>query len=163
MGYTGDARFECRPECENDSDCTNSRFACENNRCKNLCDKCGVNAVCDIDDNRKLNCSCPLNYLGDPYTKCNPECVTHDECGPQRHCFNSKCVNLCDGVCGINANCKLRDTTPVCSCPKNMTGDPFTQCRPFELSKYLDFDKNLKLCFRKLEPSMEKIDVRICL
>jgi hypothetical protein len=30
----------------------------------------------------------------------------------------------------VNAECNLRDSTPVCSCPKGMRGDPFTKCYP---------------------------------
>lgn len=35
------------------------------------------------------------------------------------------------GACGIGADCNLRGLTPVCSCPRDMTGDPFVRCRPF--------------------------------
>ena len=31
----------------------------------------------------------------------------------------------------MNADCNLRGLTPVCSCPRDMTGDPFVRCRPF--------------------------------
>lgn len=32
---------------------------------------------------------------------------------------------------GVNADCNLRGLTPVCSCPKTHTGNPFVSCRPF--------------------------------
>lgn len=41
------------------------------------------------------------------------------------------CKNPCDGSCGVNADCNLRGLTPVCSCPRDMTGDPFISCRKF--------------------------------
>lgn len=38
---------------------------------------------------------------------------------------------------GINADCNLRGLTPICSCPRDMTGDPFVSCRPFTPRVYL--------------------------
>jgi len=78
------------------------------------------------------------NYHGDPYVSCRAECVTSGDCPSSRQvCQANKCIDPCNGVCGINANCRVRDgTTAVCSCPKDMTGDPFVHCRPFEKRKY---------------------------
>lgn len=36
---------------------------------------------------------------------------------------------------GVNADCNLRGLTPICSCPRDMTGDPFVSCRPFTPGK----------------------------
>ncbi|KAL0267041.1 UNVERIFIED_CONTAM: hypothetical protein PYX00_009414 [Menopon gallinae] len=94
---------------------------------------CGAGATCDVVNHRPV-CRCPENYLGDPYVSCRAECVTSGDCISSRQvCLRNKCVDPCKGVCGINANCRIRDgTTAVCSCPKDMTGDPFVRCRPFE-------------------------------
>lgn len=69
---------------------------------------------------------------------CRAECHTSGDCPSQRQtCVNNKCIDPCKGVCGINANCRVRDgTTAVCSCPKDMTGDPFVRCRPFEKRRF---------------------------
>lgn len=76
-------------------------------------------------------------YIGNPYSSCKPECVTHSDCPRSKPaCYYNSCKNPCDGVCGIGANCELRDITPICSCPKDMTGDPFVRCRPFEKSNF---------------------------
>lgn len=76
-------------------------------------------------------------YVGNPYVSCRPECTTHSECSPAKPaCLYQKCVNPCDGVCGVNADCNLRGITPVCSCPKHMTGNPFVSCRLFEPRKH---------------------------
>lgn len=72
-------------------------------------------------------------WVGNPYVTCRPECTTHSECPPSKPaCLYQKCLNPCDGVCGVNADCNLRGITPVCSCPKHMTGNPFVSCRLFE-------------------------------
>lgn len=76
-------------------------------------------------------------YFGDPYTSCRAECLSHGDCPSSRpSCINSKCMDPCAGVCGVNANCRVKDgTTAICSCPRHMTGNPFVSCRPFEKSK----------------------------
>lgn len=43
--------------------------------------------------------------------------------------------NGCDGACGINANCAMRDIEPICSCPENCIGDPKTYCKPYVKGK----------------------------
>lgn len=87
-------------------------------------------------------------YFGDPYTSCRAECLSHGDCPSSRpSCINSKCMDPCAGVCGVNANCRVKDgTTAICSCPRHMTGNPFVSCRPFEKSKssfVLNIMKNL--------------------
>ena len=43
-------------------------------------------------------------------------------------CFRNKCVDPCPGVCGYNANCRVVNHSPVCSCLPNYVGDPFVGC-----------------------------------
>lgn len=75
-------------------------------------------------------------WVGNAYVACRPECTTHSECPAAKSaCLYQKCINPCDGVCGVNADCNLRDITPVCSCPRHMTGNPFVSCRLFEPRK----------------------------
>lgn len=60
-------------------------------------------------------------------------CRSDGDCPRNKpYCNYGACKNPCDGVCGVGANCELKNNlTPVCSCPRDMTGDPFVQCRPF--------------------------------
>ena len=77
------------------------------------------------------------NWQGNPYTGCRAECTYDSDCPRGKPvCYYSKCVNPCEGACGVSANCELRGTTPVCSCPRDMTGDPFVSCRPFTPSMF---------------------------
>lgn len=133
-GYFGSAITGCRHECERDYDCGATQ-ACQNYQCVSPCSTgvCAPTANCDVVNHRAV-CSCPTGYLGDPYVSCRAECLSHGDCPSDRpSCLYSKCVNPCAGVCGVGANCRVRDgTTAVCSCPKDMTGDPFVRCRPFD-------------------------------
>lgn len=96
-----------------------------------------------LDDEKKIPCAINLlffflfqTWVGNPYVSCRPECTAHSECSAAKPaCLYQKCVNPCDGVCGVNADCNLRDITPVCSCPRHMTGNPFVSCRLFEPRK----------------------------
>ncbi|XP_048505762.1 neurogenic locus notch homolog protein 1 isoform X2 [Athalia rosae] len=130
-GYHGSALTGCRHECETDAECPNNLACSTSYRCESPC-KCGENANCEV-INHRPRCSCPTNWLGSPYVSCRPECTYHSDCPRSKPaCLYQQCKNPCEGVCGVNANCELRDITPICSCPKDMTGDPFVSCRPFE-------------------------------
>lgn len=87
---------------------------------------CGPNAVCR-DTNGKADCSCLPGYKGIP-PNCRPECLKSTECPPYLSCVNEKCVDPCKGLCGINANCIVKNHNPICSCLPQYTGDPFTRC-----------------------------------
>ncbi|XP_043477825.1 uncharacterized protein LOC122508492 [Leptopilina heterotoma] len=58
------------------------------------------------------------------------ECLEHEDCPDHKPaCFDSICMNLCEGSCGINTFCKLRHRViPVCYCHEGMIGDPFVKC-----------------------------------
>ncbi len=68
--------------------------------------------------NHRSICSCPANFLGDPFTRCYPECTQHDECRSNQACFNLKCVDPCIGACGTGAECRVENHKAICSCPK---------------------------------------------
>ncbi|XP_054290488.1 fibropellin-1-like [Macrosteles quadrilineatus] len=133
-GYVGSPLSGCRHECESDYDCPASQ-SCQNFKCQSACATgvCAPSANCVVQNHRAV-CSCPPGHVGDPYVSCRAECFTHSDCPSHKpSCLNAKCVDVCAGVCGVNANCRVRDgTTAVCSCPKDMTGNPFVSCRPFE-------------------------------
>lgn len=87
---------------------------------------CGPYSVC-----RKINeqavCTCQDKYLGSP-PNCRPECLVNSECPQNRACYKSKCNDPCPGTCGINAQCRVINHNPLCSCPTGMAGDPFSRC-----------------------------------
>ncbi|CAG9854642.1 unnamed protein product [Phyllotreta striolata] len=123
----------CRHECESDAECGPIQ-ACVDFKCQNPClSQCGENAECETIANHRAVCKCPPNYFGNPHVSCKPECYGDVDCPSSRPaCIYGICKNPCEGECGEGANCELRGLTPVCSCPKDMTGHPFVRCRPFE-------------------------------
>uniref|UniRef100_A0A6E8W1C0 Dumpy n=1 Tax=Anopheles coluzzii TaxID=1518534 RepID=A0A6E8W1C0_ANOCL len=116
-GYTGDPFTSCRlmppppPEPVNDDPCNPS--------------PCGANAQC-----QNGICTCLPEYQGDPYRGCRPECVLNSDCGRDRACIRSKCVDPCPGTCGQDALCEVINHIPMCRCPDGMAGNAFVQCRP---------------------------------
>lgn len=90
---------------------------------------CGANAVCK-ERNGAGSCTCLLEYVGDPYTGCRPECVLNSECPQNKACVNNKCVNPCAGVCGANAECRVINHAPSCSCISGHVGNPLVACHP---------------------------------
>lgn len=88
---------------------------------------CGPNAICD-----KGNCRCLPEYRGDPYRECRPECVLNSDCPTEKACLNNKCVNPCIGTCGTNAECKIFNHIPMCSCLPGFAGNAFVACQRIE-------------------------------
>ena len=89
---------------------------------------CGPGAECRKQGNNAV-CFCPKNYVGEPTVGCRPECVQNSDCPRDKGCVNNRCVNPCPGVCGLNAECRVVNHAPVCSCLPNYTGDPSSSCR----------------------------------
>lgn len=89
---------------------------------------CGANAVCK-ERNGAGSCSCVLEYFGDPYVGCRPECVSNSDCDRSKACFNQKCRDPCPGVCGSNAECHVVNHSPSCVCIAGYTGNPLSGCR----------------------------------
>lgn len=50
------------------------------------------------------------------------------DCSSTQACISEKCRDPCPGSCGYQANCRVQNHIPVCSCEPGFTGDPFTQC-----------------------------------
>lgn len=88
---------------------------------------CGANAVCK-ERNGAGSCLCLPDYFGDPYTGCRPECVQNSDCDKFRACVNNKCKDPCPGVCGLNAECRVQNHSPICLCIEGYTGDPSREC-----------------------------------
>ena len=87
---------------------------------------CGPYSRCKALSDKAM-CSCEPGYRGSP-PSCRPECIVNDECSRQLACSKQKCINPCDGACGLNADCFVRNHLPVCKCPVGYEGDPFRQC-----------------------------------
>ena len=90
---------------------------------------CGTSAQCRVESGL-AKCFCPPSYLGDPYTACRPECVVNSECPADKTCSQKKCVDPCAGTCGSNAECRVSNHIPVCSCAQGFSGDPYSSCQP---------------------------------
>lgn len=90
---------------------------------------CGPNSICRERDGAG-SCTCIDEFYGDPYLGCRPECVMNTDCAMDRSCFNNKCVDPCSGVCGQNAECRVTNHAPSCSCLPGYTGNPLHACTP---------------------------------
>ena len=99
---------------------------------------CGPNSLPPQRFGDDCRCSCLPDMLGSP-PNCRPECTINDECPLDKACISRKCQDPCPGLCGINAQCRVRNHVPICVCIRNYQGDPFSQCN-LVTSKYcLDF------------------------
>lgn len=96
---------------------------------------CGANAICK-ERNGAGSCTCLPEYFGDPYTVCKPECVTNIDCPSNKACLNNKCKDPCYGICGINAECRVSNHAPICSCYEGYTGNPSASCHQIQISTY---------------------------
>lgn len=94
---------------------------------------CGPNALCQV-INDSPSCTCLSGFINSP-PNCRPECVSNSECLTHHACINQKCKDPCPGSCGENADCRVVSHTPMCVCSIGYTGDPFTQCVPFQECK----------------------------
>ena len=102
---------------------------------------CGTNAQCQS-QNGAINCLCPSNYIGDPYSSCRPECLLNTDCPRDKSCLRNKCIDPCAGACGVDADCRVTNHIPFCSCKESYTGDPYASCRPIPaISKILPTDE----------------------
>ena len=74
---------------------------------------CGSNAEC-TDQNGAASCRCIQDYFGDPYVACRPECTINADCPSNKACSRLHCVDLCPGLCGTNAECRVINHIPTC-------------------------------------------------
>lgn len=89
---------------------------------------CGLNSECR-DIGGSPSCSCLPSFIGSP-PNCRPECTINPDCSSNLACIREKCRDPCPGSCGTGAQCSVINHTPICTCPLEMTGDPFTNCYP---------------------------------
>lgn len=88
---------------------------------------CGFGAICR-ENNGVGSCTCPPDYLGDPYEECRPECTQNSDCLTRMACVALKCKDPCPGTCGVNAQCQSVNHLPMCTCILGYTGNPFIYC-----------------------------------
>lgn len=102
---------------------------------------CGPNSVCRALSGQVM-CSCITGYIGTP-PSCRPECLVDSDCTILLSCSNQKCVDPCQGSCGMNAECRVHNHKPICYCRNGLTGDPFSYCRVIQskLKNYLNILK----------------------
>lgn len=53
----------------------------------------------------------------------------NSECPRNRACINNKCVDPCPGSCGLNAECRVVNHSPTCTCAPGYVGNPLVACR----------------------------------
>lgn len=71
IGYFGTPPT-CRPECLVSSECSPDK-ACISQKCQDPCPgTCGIAARCQVRNHNPI-CTCPINYIGDPFVKCEKQ------------------------------------------------------------------------------------------
>lgn len=133
-GYTGDAFSNCQRQV------TPIQPPPQGNPCQPS--PCGPNSKCRVSNSLAV-CSCLDAFVGAP-PNCKPECTVNAECPQNKACHNFKCANPCAGTCGVDAKCEVINHNPICSCPLDMTGDPFSRCYPTPLPAPKDEPKTPK-------------------
>lgn len=127
------------PECTMDYECP-SKLACIRNQCVEPCKElspCAKSAKCSVIDSspvRTMVCECPELWVPDANGECRqivlatePGCQQDTDCPEQETCINRQCRNPCN--CGIDAECRIVNRRPVCSCRNGFDGNPNTACR----------------------------------
>ena len=117
-GYTGDAITQCTlvpagiPVVEETD-------PCDPNPCGAYSQHKEQNGVCV--------CSCEAAMIGAP-PNCRPECLVSSECSQTTACMQQRCRDPCPGLCGANADCRVTNHNPICTCRRGYEGDPFSGC-----------------------------------
>lgn len=91
---------------------------------------CGPYSQCRAVNGHAV-CSCLAGYFGNP-PNCHPECITSSDCPQDKSCVNQICSDPCPGTCGYNAQCRVVNHSPICSCYPGYYGDPFVRCAIIE-------------------------------
>lgn len=89
---------------------------------------CGANTVCK-ERNGYGSCTCLPGYFGDAYVGCRPECLVNNDCPLDKACLNKKCRDPCSGSCGVNAECRVINHNPICSCLPGYLGNALRFCQ----------------------------------
>lgn len=140
-----DCRAEIEPTCRRDTDCP-AHLACINNDCVDACsvlEPCHRPSECQITPTtpvRTMICTCPDGYISNGSSSCKPTnmvvkvggCISDADCSEDRACLRGICHNPCN--CGLNAECRIKNHKPVCSCRQGYVGNPEFECTRVECS-----------------------------
>ncbi|KAK8736643.1 hypothetical protein OTU49_017434, partial [Cherax quadricarinatus] len=128
-GFFGEANSDsgCKPECTVDDDCSHD-LACVNTHCIDPCPSaCGINSLCEVNTHRPV-CFCPAGFKGNPYTRCD---VLTEPISPMEQVTPKPQITPCSpSPCGLNTECRVEGSKPICSCIGDYIGDPKDRCRP---------------------------------
>lgn len=100
---------------------------------------CGANAQCTV-RNSAGACACLSEFFGNPYVGCRPECIMNSDCPLNQACTRNKCLDPCRGLCGPNAECRVTNHQPSCTCFAGYFGDPYSYCN-------VQRDERKNICF----------------
>jgi hypothetical protein len=94
----------------------------------NPCDPppCGPHSQCQVVSGQ-AECSCLPGKIG-RVPNCRPECTVSSDCLANEACVGQKCVDPCPGSCAQNAECRVVNHSPVCTCRPGYSGDAYIQC-----------------------------------
>ena len=94
----------------------------------NPCDPppCGPHSQCQVVSGQ-AECSCLAGKIG-RVPNCRPECTVSSDCFANEACVGQKCVDPCPGSCAPNAECRVVNHSPVCTCRPGYSGDAYIQC-----------------------------------
>lgn len=134
-----DCRPEPQPECRTDGECA-SFLACIEERCVDPCktlEPCDRPSRCEVVPSlplRTMICICPDGYVSSGSGTCKPTepvrdiggCISDSECPSDKACVNGICRDPCN--CGPDAECRIKDHKPVCSCLQGYYGNPEIEC-----------------------------------
>ncbi|XP_031635513.1 neurogenic locus notch homolog protein 1-like, partial [Contarinia nasturtii] len=130
IGYTGNPYSSCHFI---EHDPVTVVDECQQNPCSNSCNPCGANSQCRVNNGISI-CTCLPGFIGSA-PACRPECISSPECSRDKACVNQKCVNPCAiNVCGTNADCRVNNHSPICTCRNDYTGNPLIVCSPIPLT-----------------------------
>lgn len=94
---------------------------------------CGPGAQCVVTKEGNPMCRCPDGVSGDPTGSAGchgHECILDDDCSSHQACISYRCQDPCPGSCGVNANCRVEQHHPVCTCNPGLIGNPVIRCFP---------------------------------
>lgn len=149
VDFLGNPYVDCRPPpqpiCQLDTDCP-GRQACINEQCVDPCvvlEPCQRPAICEVTPTspvRTMLCICPDGYVSRGKGGCKPTpgikevggCISDSDCPADKSCLNSVCRDPCN--CGLNAECRIKDHKPVCTCRQGFEGNPEFECSKIECS-----------------------------
>ena len=135
VGYEGDPAYECHPP-PSGTPVEEELDPCVPDPCGPYSQKGQNRGAC--------SCACLPGYINSP-PNCQPECKVNPDCPLNMACIRDhslsgqgyppKCGDPClvTTACGQNAQCRVKQHSPFCTCKAGFEGDPFTGCTKIRL------------------------------